>query len=114
MVMLRTTAGASGSLVWRYKGTKTLTSCPAAAMMRGRVPATSASPPVFENGTHSDATKAIRMDPAPHPAAPAQAMIRDPADHCRASSIVGQVVSVNAAKKEGQCAKDQRRSLQPW
>src|SRR5438874_11717928 len=38
-----------------------LTSWPAAANARGRAPTTSAKPPVFEKGTHSEATNAICM-----------------------------------------------------
>ncbi len=40
-----------------YSGITTRTSMPSARSALGSAPATSASPPVFANGAHSDATK---------------------------------------------------------
>src|SRR5947207_10180299 len=67
--MLWTTVCSSGMRVSRYRGVKTLIWCPAAARARGKAPTTSASPPVLEKGTHSEATNAMCMGvPADHAA----------------------------------------------
>src|SRR5205085_11453047 len=62
IVMLgRIRFGLAGTLVWRYFGRNTTGSCPRAARALGSAPTTSASPPVLENGTHSEAANAIRI-----------------------------------------------------
>src|SRR5580704_3849587 len=47
------------ALVPRYRGKTTATSWPCAAKAFGNASTTSARPPVFENGSPSDATKRI-------------------------------------------------------
>src|SRR5580704_9293068 len=47
------------ALVPRYRGKTTATSCPCATNAFGSASTTSARPPVFENGSPSDATKSI-------------------------------------------------------
>src|SRR5579872_7026225 len=57
--MLRTTVLGSVSLVCLYRGKYTVTEWPRAARAWGSAPTTSASPPVFEKGTHSDAANTM-------------------------------------------------------
>src|SRR6516164_4184935 len=56
----RTVRSTATSSTPRYLGRMTRTSCPIAARTRGRVPETSARPPVLANGSTSEATNRIR------------------------------------------------------
>src|SRR5215469_9055158 len=103
--MLEMTLRGFSSFVERYRGTYTVTLWPRYASAGGSAPITSANPPVFENGTHSDAAKAICMGPPDYAESISDISSRHKPRRTIKMFIRARKLSLIAQSKEGQRAK---------
>src|SRR2546427_12829883 len=98
--MVKPGAATPPAFVLRYRGSSTTTSCPSATSALGSASTTSAKPPVFENGSPSDATKSIFMPLRPGPTVLKGSAVvkRTPCDLCRSAQLLVHFRAVSPQK----------------